>query len=260
MALILPYRLYNKAPAEDTIYGTLVFVQNTQSKSPVKAAGKEVDPAATTFEYFPWQILNPSIGACESFDYTDELFLVARFAPDAQHELPAISAKTPVYCGQNLVLTRQGDKVGIAPEETSRDGPITVFNPAEPGPGSNAQLDWYLGDLPMGRILNLAPGATARFQLGGNLYFHPFQVADGPQQTYSPETVESYQHYLPPLAASADVGVRVYFALENDQNGNHDLQDLGYVFCPPSKDWRPAKAGDPPPCRRFEGPTSGSEA
>jgi hypothetical protein len=264
MALILPYRLYNKVPADSTIFATLVFVQNIQSTSPVKrvsssGAGNGNEPAAARFEYLPWQVLSPSAGAYESFTYTDELFLVARFAPDANHEQPAVSAKTRVYGGQTLVLTRQDDTVSIAREKTIQDGPITVRNANEPGPGVSAQLDWYLGDPQVGRILNLAPGATGQFQLGEHLYFLPFPATDMPQQSYCPATVEALQSYQPPLYASSDAGVRVYFALPTNTNEHNSVQGRDYVFCPPSKDWRPAKAGNPSPCRRFEGPTSGSQ-
>ena len=266
MAYILPYRLFNKIPDDQTIYATAVFVENTQSESlilkkPSKGTEKGNNPDAATFEYLPWQILNPSSGAIESFTFTDELFLVASFPPCKENPEPVVSAKTRVYFGQNIVLTRQGDEVAIAREKTTQSGPIAVRNHTKTGPGAIAQLEWYLGDCPrpIGRISNLAPKVTTRFQLGAKLYFCPFPAIEGPRESYSSATVMNFPSYTPPPSASADVGVRIYFALPDKTDISADIQNRDYVFCPPSMDWRPAKAGDPPPCRRFERPHSGSK-
>lgn len=203
------YTLFNtNAPT-----ATAVLVKNALDGVPIKPAPGGVGnpgaatapPAPATFAYFPWQFLDPSVGASESFVYEDTLSVVVQKVVAAN---TVVSKQTKVMLGNSYLLIVIGEDIRLKPMSRTAANQVEIAVPASADPYL-VNIEWYLGghDIDTGQCAGvtsgMAPGTSALYQPdGGTLLFLPAPPGAGAQTCTPADANEAATAYRPPIVAT----------------------------------------------------------
>lgn len=256
----IEYKLLNEVQAQSAHFATLVFAPNTYAEKPIKNCKKKKKASgdsgtSASFEYAPWQYLNPSSGAQEKFFYDSQVFIVAKSTlPDPGSSDPKNKAdkksvddeektslclksvKTLVQPGCQYTLVPTQDRFQITETGSNGSKAMTVQFPHLPLGPETVDIEWYMGsslqdNTLVGTTFSVAAKNIAWFQIHNNvLLFMPELPAErkdyyaASEITNAMKTKEATKYE----AAITTTSVEVQFQQQLD------LKDDGriYVFDP----------------------------
>lgn len=207
----------------DVDMATLVFAENRLDKTPATQGCDPAKPAKARFSYTPWQYLNPSQGARETFMLQGGLSVVAR--PLGTLATPGLKPDglAPVFPGNQYLLVPSADGIHVAWVNTQDSDSVSLISPPPEVNPLTIVIDWHWGGIRIGITEPVEPNETAHFQLGKKLLFMPV----------TPEQEK-------PFYASTDlIGTTPYIPRTNVLNVMVTFQKQGdkgfiYTFSPPS--------------------------
>ena len=166
---------------EGAALATQVFVRNGLAQPAVCNCDQSAVSGAC-FSYSPWQFLNASVGARESFHCSEGMALVAR--PLMAGTGLAPSKLTPVLTDHHYLVfpATGGWCVTQLGHNTSGAGAAKVTATGlETGPFSLA-IDWYLDNTLIGTSQPVGANQSAQFKPDGTLLFRAVDPENPPTQ------------------------------------------------------------------------------
>ncbi|NYE59928.1 hypothetical protein FHW58_001080 [Duganella sp. 1224] len=231
----LSYTLRNQLGHAAT--ATVVLVPNrldSKPTAPCKAPGADApDGEPASFVYYPWQYLNPSADAHESFYHDSGMSVVVRKSDPSGQQIR--SRKTPVTIGGSYVLAIGADNIVLQALRANTQRYVEIVTPPASLGDGTVKIEWYLGgsNLDKARLVaatvNVGPGTRAFFQPDpGALLFlavasdsksdnrsRPYAVDEARAATVCPYMPPSYatevQVAMQPAPPAASAPVRYLF-------------------------------------------------
>ncbi len=201
---------------------TLVFAENRLDKTPATQGCDPAKIADAQFSYAPWQHLNPSQGACETFILDGGLSVAARPLGVPAAGLTQ-TALTPVFPGNRYLLVPSVDGIHVAWANTLDTENVALISPPPEVNPLTIAIDWHWGGILIGVTKPIKPNETAVFQLGKKLLFKPV-TPEQEKAFYAPADLAGATAYLPRTAV---LNVMATFQMRGDK-------DFFYTFSPPS--------------------------
>jgi hypothetical protein len=170
---------------------TQVFVGNDLARQAVSNCDRSAANGAG-FSYRPWQFLNASAGARESFDFGSGLSIVARAASTDAGLAP--SKPTPVLA-DHLYLVFPGTTALCVTDLGNGEAGSTQVTAIALGIAAFAlAIDWYLDDTRIGTSEPVGSRQSARFKNDGTLLFRAVDPENPPPQL-SPKELDDATAY-----------------------------------------------------------------
>ena len=134
----------------DVDMATLVFAENKLDKTPATQGCDPVTIADAQFSYAPWQYLNPSQGARETFMLEGGLSVAARpVGAPADPDLKP-NPLTPVFPGNQYLLVPSIDGIHVAWADTLDSDSVALISPPPEVNPLTIAIDWHWGGILIG--------------------------------------------------------------------------------------------------------------
>ncbi|MHB9119660.1 MAG: hypothetical protein ACYC2R_15520 [Burkholderiales bacterium] len=205
----------------DVDMATLVFAENKLDKTPATQGCDPATIADAQFSYAPWQYLNPSQGARETFMLEGGLSVAARpVGAPADPDLKP-NPLTPVFPGNQYLLVPSIDGIHVAWADTLDSDSVALISPPPEVNPLTIAIDWHWGGILIGVTEPIKPNDTAAFQLGRKLLFRPV-TPEQEKALYAPSDLNGATPYIPRTNV---LNVMARFQMRGDK-------DYFYTFSP----------------------------
>ncbi|HEX5344035.1 MAG TPA: hypothetical protein VFX55_16195 [Duganella sp.] len=206
----------------DVDAATVVVVKNLMLQPSAGNEGDACAPAGSgpRFVYTPWQFLNPSQRAEESFRYENAIYVGLRRHDSPESERPRLY---PVFVGRSYVLVIGVHDISLQELQEKKGGEsyVEIYAPSAMVDPVPVDIDWYLGGLVVaeahrvGITRHVCSGQRALFQPDdGVLLFLAVPPNHISYRTYEPEEFSLATPYKAPSNVT-----EVKVTLEYDDSG-----------------------------------------
>ena len=168
------------------------------------------------FVYTPWQFLNPSQRAEESFRYENAIYVGLRRHDCSERERPKLY---PVFAGRSYVLVIGAHDISLQELQEKKGGEsyVEIYAPSAMVDPVPVDIDWYLGGLVVadahrvGITRYVCSGQRALFQPDdGVLLFLAVPPNHISYRTYEPEEFSLATPYKAPSTVT-EVSVKLHY-------------------------------------------------